>query len=199
MPVGISGAARVALMVPDALEEARASAKRPREERDRPNEGEPKKTYRRVERSVTDWFLEWHEMQKKRRGWSVTQTVRAAKELAPELFEHVHEDVPREWRRSSALPRVESRGKGVLLSDAHMTVLSEIAGAVVAKVPVAAPVMREISNQQLERFGAAPIKSNQWVCSFLAQCGHSWRRHSRFVRGDALLGAADRFATERGP
>jgi hypothetical protein len=40
--------------------------------------------------------------------------------------------------------------------------------------------MREIFNQQLERLGAAPIKSNQWVCSFLAQCGHSWRRRSRF-------------------
>ena len=41
-----------------------------------------------------------------------------------------------------------------------MTVLSEIAAAVIAKVPVVAPVMREIFNQQLERLGAAPIKSN---------------------------------------
>jgi hypothetical protein len=50
-----------------------------------------------------------------------------------------------------------------------MTVLTEIAAAVIAKVPVAAPVVREIFNQQLERFGAAPINSNQWVCSFMAQ------------------------------
>jgi hypothetical protein len=133
-----------------------------------------------VEQSVKDWFLDWAALQTSRRGWGIVQTLRAAKELAPELFAHVHEDVPRKWKRSSARPLVESRGRGVFLSDAHMTVLSEIVGVVIAKVPVAAPVMREIFNQQLERLGAAPIKSNQWVCSFLAQCGHSWRRHSRF-------------------
>jgi hypothetical protein len=53
--------------------------------------------------------------------------------------------------------------QGRVLSDAHMTVLSDIVGAVIAKVPVAAPVMRAIFNQELERLGAAPIKSNQWV------------------------------------
>jgi len=133
-----------------------------------------------VEQSVKDWFLDWAAIQKKRHGWSTVQTLRAAKELAPELFALVHEDVPRKWRHSSAGPVAEARGRDVLLSDAHLTVLSEIARAVIAKLPVAAPVMREIFNQQLERLGAAPIKSTQWVCSFLAQCGHSWRRHSRF-------------------
>jgi hypothetical protein len=62
---------------------------------------------------VKDWFLDWAELQKKRHGWGALHTMRAAKELAPELFEHVHEDVPRRWRRSSAVLVAESRGRGV--------------------------------------------------------------------------------------
>ena len=80
---------------------------------------------------MKDWFFDWAGLQKRRHGWSGVQTLRAAKELAPELLARVHEDVPRKWK--------------------------------LAKVPVAAPVMREIFNQQLERWGVAPIKSNQWV------------------------------------
>jgi hypothetical protein len=48
-----------------------------------------------VEQSVKDWFLDWAALQKSRHGWGIMQTLRAAKELAPELFAGVHDDVPR--------------------------------------------------------------------------------------------------------
>ena len=63
MPLSISDAERITLMVPRAQEEARASDKRPREEPARPNESEPTRTYRWVERSVKDWLLDWAELQ----------------------------------------------------------------------------------------------------------------------------------------
>ena len=50
----------------------------------------------------------------------------------------------------------------------------------IAKKPVSADVTRDMFNRQFAKQGLQELKPNVWVRNFLASCGHSWRRHSRF-------------------
>ena len=100
-------------------------AKRPRAEgSSAPNDSEPRQ-HTRAEQQVKGWFLGFAALQKKRHGWSKLRTLRAAKDLAPELSGHVGTDVPRRWKHSSDGAPEAKCGRAPSWSDAQLTVLSE--------------------------------------------------------------------------
>ena len=107
------------------------------------------------------------------------RTLRAAKDLAPEFFAHVGRDTPRRWKHSSEGEPEAKCGRAPSWSDAQLTVLSEMASAVIGEVPVSASVLRGVFNKHLASEGMPLIKSNAWVRQFLGARGHSWRRYTR--------------------
>ena len=126
----------------------------------------------------------WSALLKKRFGWTVINQLRLAKEMIPELLAHLNDDVPRCGAHSTAGPELDisERAVGVCRMP-KLTVLSERASVVIARVPVSATVMREFFNKQLQSLGFAPSQSNQRARICSAHCGHSRRRCSRFFAG----------------
>ena len=43
------------------------------------------------------WFLAFAQRQKEKESWPLTETVRVAADVCPELFQGLHSDTPRKW------------------------------------------------------------------------------------------------------
>ena len=58
----------------------------------------PKKTYKKIPPEVKLWFMDYRRMQKDLYGWDPARSLRQAKLVCPEWFEHVHPDAPKNWK-----------------------------------------------------------------------------------------------------
>ena len=102
-----------------------------------------KKQYKPVFLEAKTWFLDYADLQRRRRNWDIVRSLTEAKALAPETFGHVHKDTPRKWKRAPPA----QRGRAQALSPAALTILSEVVDKVSSAVTIAA---RE---KELERAG----------------------------------------------
>jgi hypothetical protein len=115
------------------------------------------------------WFLEYADFQAKKYSWPLARSLRQAKELAPELFLHVHKDTPQRWvNPESQRPCVSS------LSSVALTKLADIARATSLVVPVNATVYRHIFQEQLQDMNIEYDLPLHWVRSFLHSINLTW-------------------------
>ena len=120
-------------------------------------------------------FLDYADLQRRRRNWDIVRSLTEAKALAPETFGHVHKDTPRKWKRPP--PQApETRGRHQALSPAALTILSEVVDKVSSAVTVAAPVYRELFKMELERAGMKFDLSLSWTQHFLRTCNKSYKK-----------------------
>eukprot|EP00971_Amphidinium_carterae_P104276 2065173-Amphidinium_carterae.1 len=114
------------------------------------------------------WFLDYADAQQKRFGWSMRRSLVQAKTLAPELYSHLDPSVPTRWQRT---PKRSSTGRPAKIKDAHMTVLAELVHAVTLVLPMSAPSLRVLLNEELKRLGAEQAVSVSWVRRVLQVLG----------------------------
>ena len=93
-----------------------------------------KKQYKPVSLEAKTWFLDYADLQRRRRNWDIVRSLTEAKVLAPETFGHVHKDTPRKWKRAPPA----QRGRAQALSPAALTILSEVVDKVSSAVTIAA-------------------------------------------------------------
>ena len=131
-----------------------------------------KKQYKYVSSEAKTWFLDYADLQRRRRKWDIVQSLAEAKALAPETFGHVHKDTPRKWKRAPPA----QRGRAQALSPAALTILSEVVDKVSSVVTVASPVYREIFKMELERVGMKFDLKVRWTRLFLRTCSKSYKK-----------------------
>ena len=131
-----------------------------------------KKQYKPVLLEAKTWFLDYADLQRRRRNWDIVRSLTEAKALAPETFGHVHKDTPRKWKRAPPA----QHGRAQALSPAALTILSEVVDKVSSVVTVAAPVYREIFKMELERVGMKFDLSVRWTRRFLRTCSKSYKK-----------------------
>ena len=97
--------------------------------------GQPhRKKYKAAPPEAKAWFLQYARLQSDLHRWSFDRSFRHAQAMAPDIFGHVHKDVPRRWK---APPALEMRGRVARLSPGALAKLAEAAAAVTAKLPMA--------------------------------------------------------------
>ena len=121
------------------------------------------------------WFIKYADIQKTRCGWDLMRSLRAARLLAPELFNDVHDDTPCRWRVSDAGIVAGTCGVVPKLNAAMVSVLRDLVTRVARLVPVSAVGFQTLFEVQLEKLGLTWRPSLSWVRKFFRNSNNSYK------------------------
>lgn len=132
----------------------------------------PKKRYKTMDPDVKEWFLTTHDVMVAKHNWGLVRALRWAKQVAPELFAHLHPDTPRKWK---AEPLAEKRGRRSLLSAGVVSHLASTAERICEAFPVGASVMKVVFEEELKAMKIYQTLSLRTVQRFMETQGFTFR------------------------
>eukprot|EP00971_Amphidinium_carterae_P260133 5161040-Amphidinium_carterae.1 len=95
---------------------------------------------------------------------------------SPELFADLNINVVNHWKRPS---QTNAAGRLAVLKDAHITVLSELAEKLTKELPMTAPALQSVFNEQFASLSEPKRVSLTWTRAFLHDIGYSFRKMQR--------------------